>query len=82
MTVNCMRWAFASGERPVATDPCEGALDDPALGQELEARHNVALYDLEAPGAVAAVAHHVLVMDQAGWRTSATSMYLPIWAHR
>ncbi len=40
-----------AGEAPVAADPGEGTLDDPALGQHLEAWHVVALDDLEAPGA-------------------------------
>ncbi len=40
-----------AGEAPVAADPSEGTLDDPALGQHLEAWHVVALDDLETPGA-------------------------------
>jgi hypothetical protein len=37
------------GEAPTAIEPGDGALDDPALGQELEARTIAAFDDLELP---------------------------------
>ena len=41
-----------SGETTTATDPGEGALHDPALGQDLEAFCSIgSLYDLELPRA-------------------------------
>lgn len=39
------------GETATAADPGEGALDDPALGQNDEAVPFAAFYDLEFPGA-------------------------------
>lgn len=39
------------GETATAADPGEGALDDPALGQNDEAVLLAAFYDLEFPGA-------------------------------
>lgn len=39
------------GETATAADPGEGALDDPALGQNDEAVPLAAFYDLEFPGA-------------------------------
>ena len=37
------------GETPTAADPGEGALDDPALGQQLEASGIRSLHDLQLP---------------------------------
>ena len=40
-----------AGKPAVAADPCKGALDDPALGQDDETMKIGALDDLEFPGA-------------------------------
>src|SRR5215472_13233216 len=39
------------GETAATADPGQGAFDDPALGQDLEARHVVAANDFDGPGA-------------------------------
>jgi hypothetical protein len=38
-------------ETTATADPCEGAFDDPSLGQDLEPRHVVASDDFEGPSA-------------------------------
>jgi hypothetical protein len=46
-------WGVAlevAGQAAVATDPGEGALDDPALGQDDKAMGIAALDDLQVPG--------------------------------